>query len=126
MALAGFATTFEILQTYTPSLSLGFRVPYMPDGMPAADRFDTYWGPLTKPIDFTQAHPLACDYPASAPAVGDYLEVPDSTPTPEPGQGFYFVTAVTFEGQTRYGRRASDGILSGRDPSALAACTSSP
>jgi hypothetical protein len=29
----GFATTFEILQTYTPVASqLGFRVPYIPEG----------------------------------------------------------------------------------------------
>ena len=83
---SGFATTFEILQTFTPPTSaVGFTVPYMPEGMAGADSFDTYWGPLAKPLDFTQAHPLKCDYPAAAPHVGDYLTVPDTVPTPRTG-----------------------------------------
>ena len=36
----------------------------------AADHFDTYYGPLTHPIDFSQAQGLACGYPAAVPAVG--------------------------------------------------------
>jgi hypothetical protein len=119
----GFTTTFEILQTYTPSASLGFRVPYMPEGLPAADHFDTYYGPLVKPIDFSQAQGLQCDYPATPPVIGDYLEVADSVPMPAPGRGYYYVTAVTHLGQTRYGRKASGGVLSGRDPALLSACT---
>jgi hypothetical protein len=92
----------------------------------AADSFDTYWGPLKNPIDFTQAHPLRCDYPASPPSVGDCLEVADTVPTPAPGQGVYYITAATHQGQMRYGRRASAGVLSGRDPDALAACVAEP
>jgi hypothetical protein len=124
IALGGFTTTFEILQTYTPSAAFGFRVPYMPEGLPAADHFDTYYGPLVKPINFSQAHGLRCDYPSKTPSVGDYLEVADTVPTPAPGQGVYYVTAVTHQGQTRYGRKARGGVLSGRDPAGLAACSS--
>jgi len=125
-AISGFPTTFDVLQTFTPQASLGFSVPYMPEGMPAADSFDTYWGALTKPLDFAQAHPLACDYPASPPSVGDYLEVAAAVPTPAPGQGVYYVTTATYQGQTRFGRKASGGVLSGRDPAALPACLASP
>jgi hypothetical protein len=122
IAIEGFTTTFEVLQTYTPQASLGFRVPYMPEGMAAADHFDTYWGSLTHPIDFTQAHPLQCGYPAAQPHVGDYLAVVDTVPTPAPGQGAYYVTAATYQGATRYGRKTAAGQLSGRDPALLPAC----
>jgi len=67
----------------------------MPEGLAAADHFDTYYGPLTKPINFSQAHGLQCGYPSSPPAVGHYLEVPDTVPTPATGQGVYYVTTVT-------------------------------
>jgi hypothetical protein len=116
VAISGFTTTFELLQSYTPQSSLGFRVPYMPEGMRGADHFDTYWGSLAHPIDFTQAHPLLCGYPVAPPHVGDYFTVADTVPTPAPGQGVYYVTATTYQGMTRYGGKASGGHLSGRDP----------
>jgi hypothetical protein len=122
IAFDGFASLFEVLQSYTPQASLGFRVPYMPEGMAAADHFDTYWGSLVHPIDFTQAHPLQCGYPAAPPQVGDYLTVADTVPTPGPGQGVYYVTSATYQGATRYGRKASNGHLSGRDPALLPVC----
>lgn len=123
--ISGFATQADVLQTYSPQPGqLAFRVPYMPEGMPAADHFDTYWGNLTRPIDFTQAHGLQCDYPAAQPHVGDYLTVPDTLPTPAPGHGYYYVTAATYQGQTRYGRKTSGGRMSGRDPAVLPACAS--
>jgi len=121
-SFSGFATTFDILQTYTPQASLGFRVPYMPEGMAGADHFDSYWGNLTKPLDFTQAHPLQCGYPVAAPHVGDYLTVADTVPTPVPGRGIYYVTSATHQGATRYGRKTTAGHLSGRDPAMLPAC----
>lgn len=120
----GLPTLFEILQTYTPSSALSFRVPYMPEGFQAADYFDTYWGNLTHPIDFSQAQGLQCSYPASPPSVGDHLEVADTLPTPALGTGYYYITAVNYQGQTRYGRKAVNGVLSGRDPAVLSACTS--
>jgi hypothetical protein len=122
----GFATILDVAQTFQTSSSLGFRVPYMPEGLPASDHFDTYYGPLVKPIDFSQARGLQCSYPSSPPSVGEYLEVADSVPTPAPGHGYYYVTAVTHLGQTRYGRKASGGVLSGRDPAGLAACKAAP
>jgi len=123
VAIHGFASTFEILQSYGPQpAALGFRVPYMPEGMAGADSFDTYWGPLTKPLDFTQAHPLQCNYPDAQPHIGDYLTVPDTVPTPSPGQGVYYVTSATYQGATRYGRKTRNGHLTGRDPALLPSC----
>ena len=121
--IRGFATTFEVLQTFTPEPALGFRVPYMPEGLPAADHFDTYWGNLAHPIDFMQAQPLQCDYPSAPPQVGDYLTVSDTLPDPAPGTGRYYVTAATHQGATRYGRKRSNGQTSGRDPALLPGCT---
>ena len=121
---SSFTTTFEILQTYTPTPDqLSFRVPYMPEGLPGADSFDTYYGDLATVGDWSQAQPLQCGYPASVPSVGDYLTVNDPLPDPGAGQGRYYVTAVRHSGQTRYGRKASDGVLSGRNPVVLPECT---
>jgi hypothetical protein len=123
-AIGGFSPLFDVLQSFTPqAAAFGFRVPYMPEAMAGADHFDTYWGNLAHPIDFTQAHPLQCGYPAAAPHVGDYLTVADTVPTPSPGQGVYFVTSATYQGASRYGRNATAGHLSGRDPALLPACT---
>lgn len=61
--------------------------------------------------------------PAAPPSVGDYLAVADPLPTPAPGHGRYYVTAVSYQGQRRYGRKSSGGVLSGRDPAVLPACT---
>jgi hypothetical protein len=122
IVISGFPSLFDVLQTYTPPPSqLGFRVPPMPEGLGGADHFDTYWGPLTKPIDFTQAHSLECGYPATPPHVGDYEIVTDALPTPAPDSGYYYLTATTYQGQTRYGRKTSNGKLSGRDPALLPA-----
>jgi hypothetical protein len=119
----GFPTTFEILQTYTPSAgALQFRVPYMPEGFQSADSFSTYWGNLEDLPDFTQAHPMACNYPASPPAVGTYLTVADTSPTPSAGRGKYLVTSVKHSTQRRYGRQLIAGVLSGRDPVLLPPC----
>ena len=83
----------------------------MPEGFEDADWFDTYYGDLATVGDWSQVQPLQCGYPASSPSVGDYLEVADTLPTPSPGQGYYYVTAVMFQGETRYGRKASGGQL---------------
>ena len=123
VAIEGFTTTFELLQTYEPPASgLSFRVPYMPEGLDAADYFDTYWGDLATVGDWSQAQGLQCGYPTISPQVGDYLSVPDALPTPTPGTGYYYVTAVNYAGERRYGRRASGGVLSGRDPAVLGVC----
>jgi hypothetical protein len=122
-SIEGFATTFEILQTYTPTAdAFQFRVPYMPEGFQAADYFDTYAGNLAHPIDFSQAQPLQCHYPSSPPSVGDYFTVPDTLPAPAPGHGYYYGTAVTYQGQTRYGRKRVGGATSGRNPAVLPGC----
>ena len=113
---------FEILQTYTPTADLGFRVPAMPEGFQFADWFDTYYGDLATVGDWSLAQPLQCGYPATAPNVGDYFTVADTLPDPVPGQGRYYVTAVNYQGQTRYGRKSSGGVLTGRDPAMLPVC----
>ena len=83
---------------------------------------DTYYGDLATPGDWSQAQPLQCSYPATPPTVGDYLTVTDTLPNPAPGQGRYYVTAVTYQGQRRSGRKSSGGALSGRDATALPTC----
>jgi hypothetical protein len=124
MVISGFATTFEILQTYEPSsTAFQFRVPKRPEGLASADYFDTYVGVLAHPVDFASAQPLQCHYPASPPTVGDYFSIADTLPAPEPGQGYYYVTAVTHDGQTRYGRQTIGGVTSGRNPALLPACS---
>ena len=120
--LRGLTSLFDVFQTYVPQSSLSIAVPKLPEGMGGAEHFDTYWGNLTHPLDFTQAHPLQCDYPAAAPHVGDYLTVADTVPTPAPGQGVYYVTAATYHGAIRYGRKTVAGHQSGRDPALLPAC----
>ena len=50
------------------------------------------------------------------------LTVEDNLPALEPGQGRYYVTAVTNQGQRRYGRKSNSGALTGRDPALLPAC----
>ena len=123
-AIGGFTTLFEILQSYQPStVHFAITVPYMPEGLRAADRFDTYWGWVTRPLDLSQAHTLQCAYPDHQPQVGEFLTFPDAAPTPSPGQAVYYLTSVTYQGQTRAGRQALDGRLSGRDATALPACT---
>ena len=122
-SISGFSTLFDVIDSYVPtSGSLGFRVPNRPDALRAADRFDTYWGNVTKPLDLAQAHPLQCAYPDHQPQVGEYLTYLDTAPTPEPGQAIYYLTSVTYQGQTRAGRKALDGWLSGRDATSLPPC----
>lgn len=122
-SIAGFTTLFEVLQTYDPVTNqLAFRVPYMPEGMGGVDYFDTYYGSLSTPIDFTQAQALQCQYPGATPNVGDFLTVADTLPNPSAGHGYYFVTAATYQGQKRYGRQGTTGQLTGRDPQLLPAC----
>lgn len=122
-AIEGFATMYEILQTYTPTTSsLTFPVPYMPEGFEAADWFDTYWGSVTHPLNLADAHPLQCEYPPTPPKLGDRLTVADTVPTPAPGSAVYYVTAVNFQGQRRAGRQSQAGVVSGRNAAALPAC----
>src|SRR5262245_60112237 len=119
----GLTTLYDVQQTFVPSANyFGFKVPVQPKGMPAADHFDTYWGPLAHPINFSAAQPLACGYPSTPPHVGDYLTVPDPLPDPAPGTGRYYVTSSTHQGQTRYGRKQFNGQMSGRDPAVLPTC----
>jgi hypothetical protein len=123
-AIGGFSTLHEIYQTYTPSSTeLSFRVPAMPEGMAGADYFDTYWGNLATVGNWSLAQALRCGYPAQAPEVGDYLTVLDTLPTPPAGDGYYYVTAVTYQGEKRFGRKCSNGVLSGRDPAVLPQCS---
>jgi hypothetical protein len=123
LRIDGFARLFDIFQSYQPQAGpLSFRVPAMPDGLAGADHFDTYWGDLATVGEWSKAKGLQCSYPSTAPSVGDYFEVPDTIATPAPGQGVYYVTAATYQGVTRYGRKTSAGHLSGRDPALLPAC----
>ena len=55
--------------------------------------------------------------------IRNYLTATDTLPTPEADTGYYYVTSVTSQGQTRYGRQTKNGKLSGRDPALLPACS---
>jgi hypothetical protein len=120
-AISGFAPLFEILTSYSPIGSVAFRVPSHPEGLQGTDHFDTYYGPLTASKDFSHAQPLRCNYPATIPQPGDYLEA-GIVPDPPSRQGYYYVTAATYQGETRYGRKRENGVLSGRDPAGLPPC----
>lgn len=120
---SGFTTLFELQQTYDSTASgFAFRVPALPEGTGGADWFDTYYGDLATVGDWSQAHPLVCGYPATPPEPGDYLTVSDPLPDPGPGQGRYYITAVNYQGQRRFGRRSEGGVLNGRDPAVLPIC----
>jgi len=123
LKLQGFTPLFEVQQTYQTSIeAFSFRVPVRPNDLPAVDHFDSYYGPLVKPIDFSQAQPLQCDYPAFPPAQGSILSFADVVPDPAPGQGVYYLTAASNEVETRAGRRRSGSVLMGRDVSQLPGC----
>ena len=122
-AIDGFPRLLDVFQTYAPATtSLGFRVPALPEGLQAADHFDTYWGRISDLPDFTKAQPMSCSYPASPPAVGDFLTVMDTSPIPPLGQANYIVTAVTHETDRRYGRQLTGPTMTGRNPALLPAC----
>ena len=122
--LSGFTRLFDVMASFNPSAAgFSLRVPAHPEALAAADRFDTYWGNVSRPLDLSHAHPLQCAYPDHQPAAGEYLTFPDAAPTPAPGNAVYYLTSVTYQGQTRAGRKALDGRLSGRDASRLPACT---
>ena len=126
IAITGFPTLFEIQQGYSPTSGIGFRVPIRPEGLQAAESFSTYWGRVEDLPYFDRATAMACNYPSDhAPQPGEYLSVPDTSPTPNAGHANYTVTAVTgIDGERRYGRQRIDGNLSGRDPRLLPACSS--
>lgn len=123
VALAGFTTLNEVTMTYVPSQgSFAYRLPIQPEGLQAAAQYNTYWGRVALPLDLANAHPLQCAYPSSPANPGDYLQITAPVPTPTPGSANYILTSVTYQGQTRAGRKASGGRLSGRDASRLPAC----
>jgi hypothetical protein len=65
---------------------------------------------------------MACGYPATPPAAGDFLSVLDTSPIPPRGQANYIVTAVTHGSERRYGRQLTGPTMTGRNPALLPAC----
>jgi hypothetical protein len=123
MAITGLPSFADVLMTFEPSTAaLGLAVPALPEGFQGINHFDTYWGLLSHPFTFANAQPLQCSYPAVPPKPGDFLTVADTVPTPAVGEGVYYVTAASYLGQARFGRRYMNGAFSGRDPSVLPAC----
>ncbi len=123
VAISGFAPLFDIIQSFEPETgNIGFVVPVHPEGFDRADYFDTYWGPLERPLDLSRAQPMSCNYPAMPPLPGTSLSVPDSTLVPAPGGGVYFLTAATRLGEARGGRQARGGRLEARSASLLPEC----
>ena len=50
------------------------------------------------------------------------LTIADTLPNPPAGTGRYYITAATYQGQTRYGRKRQGTVMSGRDPALLPVC----
>ena len=123
-SIRGLTTLFDIIDSFSPTAQeVGFRRPRRPEGLRDADRFDTYWGNVTRPLDLSEARPVQCAYPGHWPQPGEYLSFPDAAPTPAPGHAVYYLTSVTYQGETRAGRTASTGRLSARDARRLPECT---
>jgi len=123
VSFSGFAPLLEIVQSYDPNIaSLEFAVPALPEGLPFANHFDSYWGTVDSLPDFTQSHPMSCSYPASAPVIGDFLTVADTSPTPPLGHANYIVVAVTHGTDRRYGRQLTGSTMTGRNPALLPVC----
>ncbi len=123
--IEGFTPLYDIVETFLPDGSVAFRVPSSPEGLRGAEHFDTYVGPVTRPLDLAQAQPLQCGYPGTPPQPGAIQTISTTIPDPAPGSATYVLTAVTFEGNTRAGRRTNfAGSLTGRAASALPACVS--
>lgn len=122
-SVRGFTTLFDVFDSFTSGTqSVGFRRPQRPEGLRDADRFDTYWGNVTRPLDLSAARPLQCAYPGHWPQPGEYLSYPDTAPTPAPGEAVYYLTSVTYQGETRAGRTASAGRLVAREARRLPEC----
>lgn len=128
-AIDGFTALADIVQSFEPgepSSPVVFSVPPLPEGLPAADHFDTYWGVVKQPLDLANAQPLQCAYPSSPPSAGDDVRITAPVPTPPPGSANFVLTSVTYRGQTHAGRKASGGRMYGRDASRLPACSAPP
>jgi hypothetical protein len=122
-SVRGFTTLLDVFDSFSSETqSVGFRRPWRPEGLRDADRFDTYWGNVTRPLDLSAARPLQCAYPGHWPQPGEYLSYPDAAPTPAPGKAVYYLTSVTYQGETRAGRTASAGRLVARDAHRLPEC----
>ena len=122
-SVRGFTTLLDVFDSFSSGTQgVGFRRPWRPEGLRDADRFDTYWGNVTRPLDLSAARPLQCAYPGHWPQPGEYLSYPDTAPTPAPGEAVYYLTSVTYQGETRAGRTASAGRLAARDARRLPEC----
>ena len=55
-------------------------------------------------------------------AMSTTIHPTQTNPWSQSSQGYYYVTAVNYQGERRYGRKYMDGKLSWRDPGQLPAC----
>jgi len=121
--IKGLPPLADVIQSYKPqSSSFTYTVPRRPEGMLGVDHFDTFWGPLAQPFRFADAQPLQCGYPSLPPQPGDSLSVADTVPIPPVGEGVYYITAATYQGERRFGRQYTNGAFSGRNSSAFPVC----
>ena len=107
--------------SYDPAGMMSFRIPVLPEGLPTGDFFDIYSGDLATLPDLSLASPLACDAGFGL-GPGDLVTVNDTLPDPAVGTGRYYLAAVTSGVERRAGREQLNGVLQGRDASALPAC----
>ena len=124
VVVSGLPTLLDVPQTFTPTPDqFSIQVPRFPEAFQDVDYFDTYYGDLATVGNWTQLQPLQCGYPLTPPSVGDHLTVTDTLPTPAPGTGRYYLTVANYQGERRFGRKSTGGVLSGRDPAVLPPCT---
>jgi hypothetical protein len=105
----------EVLQTYTRANAFGFSVPYLPDGMPAADRSIRIGESLTKPLDFAKAHPLRLRLSRDRAARWGLFSVPDTVPDARARVKRPIRSHREYQDATVMGDKASNGQLIARD-----------
>ncbi len=124
--VSGLPRLLDVVLSYQPPASLSFNAPARPEGLSGADTYSVYSGNVAAASSLASALPLDCTVPdGRAPIPGEILTVPDTTPTPPPGEVTYFLVAANYQGQRRAGRKSMGGMLRGRDPANLAACNPS-
>lgn len=121
--ITGLPTVLDIILSYQPPSTLSFNVPVYPEALPGADSFSVYSGDVATASDLSQASPLECTVPPDRlPVPGGQLSVPDTLPDPVPGDARYYLAAVNYQGQRRAGRQSVNGVLQGRNATALPGC----
>ena len=119
--VTGLPSLLAVVLTYDPGGALSIRLPALPEGLPTGDFYDLYAGGVAGLPDLSLAQVLACDF-ATGLSPGDTAVVADPLPDPPANQPRYYLVAVTSGAERRAGREQINGVLQGRDATALPSC----